>query len=135
MPPFYIGSTSIKKINNGYRGSVSSKKYKAIWNDELLLNPHLFKTIILSVHESRLMATEREFLLQWQLKVSTNPMYINEAYARKNFLYGKLGIRPSEESKEKNRLAHLGKKDSEQTRKKKSNSMKNKPKPRGVDLY
>jgi hypothetical protein len=27
LPPFYIGSTSVEKINNDYNGSVGSQKY------------------------------------------------------------------------------------------------------------
>ena len=47
LPPFYIGSSSIDIINNGYRGSVSSKEYKQIWKTELKNNSHLFKIMII----------------------------------------------------------------------------------------
>jgi len=30
LPPWYIGSTNVDIINNGYNGSVKSKKYK-LW--------------------------------------------------------------------------------------------------------
>ena len=36
LPTFYIGSTSVEKIEQGYRGSVSSKRYQSIWEKELL---------------------------------------------------------------------------------------------------
>jgi hypothetical protein len=39
LPPFYIGSTSVNRISNGYHGSVSSKRYKSIWLEELKTNP------------------------------------------------------------------------------------------------
>lgn len=38
LPMFYIGSTSVSKIKNGYRGSVSSKQYKTVWMKELKEN-------------------------------------------------------------------------------------------------
>ena len=31
LPMFYIGSSSVKKIQNGYCGSISSKKYKNVF--------------------------------------------------------------------------------------------------------
>lgn len=48
LPIFYIGSTSVKKFMNGYRGSVSSKEYGKIWKEEIKLNPHLFISRLLS---------------------------------------------------------------------------------------
>jgi hypothetical protein len=89
LPPFYIGSSSVKKIENGYRGSVSSKKFKNIWKEELKNNPHLFKTVILTRHAHRKEATVREYQFQISLKAPINPLYINEAYAKKEFAYGK----------------------------------------------
>ena len=35
LPKWYIGSTSVEKIINGYLGSVVSRKYKDIWNFEI----------------------------------------------------------------------------------------------------
>jgi hypothetical protein len=89
LPPFYIGSSSIIKVINGYNGSVSSIKYKKIWQQELKDAPHLFKTIILTNHEHRKDATEREYQFQVAVSSSSNPMYINEAYAKRGFAYGK----------------------------------------------
>ena len=83
LPPFYIGSTKVDKIKNGYKGSVSSKEYKTIWKEELSQNPHLFKTVIISTHDVRKEATEKELKLQMQVKAPTSSMYINKAYARK----------------------------------------------------
>ena len=51
LPSYYIGSTSLKRIENGYRGSVSSKEYKNIWKSELIDNPHLFEIEIISKHK------------------------------------------------------------------------------------
>jgi hypothetical protein len=101
MPPFYIGSTSISKVNSGYRGSVVSREYKTIWRSELRNNPHLFKTSILSTHQTRGDATDKENKLQRMLCVVKNSMYINMSYAsprgftdldksgKRNGMYGK----------------------------------------------
>ena len=139
LPPFYIGSTSVKKMENGYRGSVSSKKFKNIWKEELKNNPHLFKTVILTRHAHRKEATEREFQFQFSLKAPINPLYINEAYAKKEFAYGKkqskehvikrtahrkgkpgtrTGHTNSPEHRRKLYEANLGKKHSEETKQK-----------------
>lgn len=37
LPPFYIGSTSVDNLKNGYKGSVMSKKYKNIWKGEYMI--------------------------------------------------------------------------------------------------
>ena len=85
LPPFYIGSTSIDNINKGYRGSVQSKQYKSIWKQELHSHPDLFKTIILTKHETREEAMEREVVFQEAFSVARNPMYINMAHANGKF--------------------------------------------------
>lgn len=81
LPPFYIGSTSIKKLTNGYHGSINSKKYKKIYQNELKNNPNLFKSVIISKHENREDALLKEYTLQKKLKVASSPLYINECYA------------------------------------------------------
>ena len=86
LPPFYIGSTSIDNINKGYRGSVSSKKYMAIWKQEFAYHPELFKTIILTKHETRQEALDKEIVFHESLSVALNPMYINMAHANGKFL-------------------------------------------------
>ena len=79
LPPFYIGSSSIDIINNGYRGSVSSKEYKQIWKTELKNNSHLFKIHIISYHKTREEANIKERSLHIALNVVNNPMYINRS--------------------------------------------------------
>ena len=59
LPKWYIGSTSVEKIINGYLGSVVSRKYKDIWNFEIKNNPELFKVRILSVYSNRIKAPRR----------------------------------------------------------------------------
>jgi len=131
MPPFYIGYTTKAKISKGYNGTVSSKKYKAIWQQERRDNPHLFKTEILSHHETDEEALLREEALHRFYDVPNNPAFINMAISRKGFgasgsnnpLFGThptkdtiekrrsslKGKHQSKESNEKNRKSHLGK--------------------------
>jgi hypothetical protein len=88
LPPFYIGSSSIIKIETGYHGSVTSKRYKKVWNYEIKNNPHLFKTIIISKHDTRKQALEKEMKLQESLNVVHSPMYINRSLAKPNGFFG-----------------------------------------------
>jgi hypothetical protein len=87
-PSNYIGSTSVDKINNGYKGSVSSKKYKTIWESELKNNPHLFSVEIISYHDTRTEATNKELQLQKIFNAVTNPLFVNMAYAQPEGFFG-----------------------------------------------
>ena len=86
LPRFYIGSTSIDKIDRGYHGSVSSKKYKKIWNSELKEHPELFKTQILTTHETREEAFNEEVRYQKEHDVVNSNLYINMAIANKKLM-------------------------------------------------
>ena len=88
LPPFYIGSSSLTNVNNGYRGSVTSKKYGITWKEEIKNNPQLFKTIIISKHNTRQEALDKEFVLQTKLNVVMSPMYINLSFATKKGFFG-----------------------------------------------
>jgi len=88
LPPFYIGSSSVSRIESGYRGTVSSKIYKDIWNKELKENPHLFKTRVLTKHNTRKEAIDRELSFQKALSVVTSTLYINMAYATVDGFFG-----------------------------------------------
>jgi hypothetical protein len=88
LPPFYIGSTSIENINKGYHGSVKSKKYKEIWKSELKNNSNLFKTKILTTHNTREEALEKEKFFHQKLDVVKSPLYVNRAIASKNGCFG-----------------------------------------------
>lgn len=88
LPPFYIGSSSINKIHNGYRGSVASKLYGKIWKSELKLNPELFCTRIIATYSTRKDATLKELKFQTKLKVTQSSMYINRALAKPNGFHG-----------------------------------------------
>lgn len=85
LPPFYIGISSIPKIEKGYNGSVSSKQYKDIWDLERKQNPHLFKTKIIKTFENRGEAYNHETYLQNFFNVHKNPMYINLAIGYNSF--------------------------------------------------
>lgn len=137
LPPFYIGSSNINNICAGYCGSVKSRRYGNMWKCELANNRKLFKTKIISVHLTREEAFLKEEKLHRQLKVITNTMYINMTYANRRFCTidghspetcakisaantgNKMPPRGLE-YREKQRVAHLGKKASPETRLKKS---------------
>lgn len=77
LPPFYVGYTSKTKINNGYNGTVSSKRYKEIWCFERKNNPHLFKTRVIKEFTSRKEAQTHEHYLLKNISAHKNPLYIN----------------------------------------------------------
>jgi hypothetical protein len=81
LPPFYIGSSSVEKVQNGYHGSVCSKQFKDIWKSELRFNPNLFETKIISTHSDRKEATLKERTFQKKVNAVRNPLYINQSFA------------------------------------------------------
>ena len=89
LPNWYIGSSYEQKVLNGYNGTVLSKKYKKIYNDEQKHNKHLFKTKILSYHSSPEKALEEELRLQKAHFVVSNNNYFNESYAQPNGFFGR----------------------------------------------
>ena len=88
LPPFYIGSSSIKKIEEGYMGSVTSKKYKHIYKKELKNNPSLFKLKIISKQKTRREALHRELFFHKHLDVVKSELYINQSSAIANGFFG-----------------------------------------------
>ena len=89
MPKFYVGSTSIKKIESGkYYGSVSSRKWKEIFNEELKNNKHLFSVEILSKHLTRKEALKEELRIQIELNVVKSNDFINQSLASPNGFFG-----------------------------------------------
>lgn len=127
LPMFYIGSSSVNKVlNENYHGSVTSKKYKDTWKQEIKQNPHLFKTKILKEFHSRKNATYHERKLQVKLNIVRSPMYINMAIASVNGFFGMdlRGKFVSEESKRKMSEYRIGKLLSEETKQKISNKNK-----------
>ena len=86
LPPFYIGSTFLDKIEDGYIGSVTSKTYAQIWKSEKRVSRHLFKTYVIAVFDTREAALNKEEKLQRFVKAAHNPLYINQAYANGGFI-------------------------------------------------
>jgi hypothetical protein len=89
MPKRYIGSSSISKVNLGYNGSVSSKKWKSLYESEQLNNKHLFKTRILTKHTTSLEAREMERILHMRYNVVASSEYFNESIAIPNGYFGR----------------------------------------------
>lgn len=88
MPKAYIGSSSVEKVMSGYRGSVSSIKYKNIWRKELKQNPWLFRTIILRKYTTRQEALAAENRMQKECDVVKSDFFINQSFANKNGFFG-----------------------------------------------
>lgn len=111
LPPFYIGHASISNIKNGYRGSVSSKKYKQIWKQELKFNPQLFKTKVLKIFNTKKEALENEKYLQHSLQVHKNSLYINMSIVSDKFFVSNpsvfIGRKHTEKTKEKLRQKNI----------------------------
>ena len=89
LPKWYIGSSTIQKVKNGYNGTILSKKWYNIYQNEQKENKHLFKTRILSTHETRKQALEEELRVQKLHSVRDNSKYFNESYATVNGYFGK----------------------------------------------
>lgn len=88
LPSYYVGSSSVDRVESGYRGSVKSKQYKDIWESELISNSDMFVTSILSYHQTRKDALECELQYQLQHDVVRNPLYINKSLASPNGYFG-----------------------------------------------
>jgi len=89
LPKRYIGSCKLERIYSGYNGSVSSKKYKRIYDEEQIKNKHLFKTRILSIHQTDIEAKEKEKDLQIKYNVVLSKKYFNESIAIPNGFFGR----------------------------------------------
>jgi hypothetical protein len=95
LPPFYIGSTKLSKIEKGYNGTVCSKQYQSIWRSERQHHRHLFKTIVLSTFDNHSDALLKEANLQKMLNVVENPLYINKSLANTKFKENRTGKKHS----------------------------------------
>ncbi|MFK5882876.1 MAG: NUMOD3 domain-containing DNA-binding protein [Candidatus Izemoplasma sp.] len=153
LPPFYIGSTSIENLSNGYYGSICSKKYKETFRKELKENPQLFDVIILEEFKDRREALAYELEVQKQKDVVKSDLYMNMAFASVDGFFGMsvkgkdspnygkkhteeyrkarsgsnhplYGTHLTEEQKKAVSKAHLGKKVSKATKLKMSESLK-----------
>lgn len=109
MPPFYIGSTSVERIQKGYHGSVSSAKWKGIWQSELKNNPHLFFTFIIPNTYVNSKKSKLKYEIVWQkaFEVVENEHFINSVYATGKFFTTKEAIMKALETKRiKGKLKH-----------------------------
>lgn len=93
LPPFYIGYSTVKNVNNGYHGTVSSREYQPIWRNELKTHPDLFKTTIIRTFDKRGDAMDLEERLQRALNAHAHPLHINKAIAGKQFNCDNRGIK------------------------------------------
>lgn len=100
-PQNYIGSTSINRIRDGYMGSVSSKKYKSIWKQELKDHPELFHLEIISYHDTRPEATYKELQVHKLFNVAKNPLFVNMSLAQPKGYFGISNTSPRGPSKTK----------------------------------
>ncbi len=89
LPRRYIGSCKISRIRSGYNGSISSKKWSTIYKYEQTNNKHLFKTRILSVHETSVSALNEELRLHLAYDVVQSKDFMNESLARVNGFFGR----------------------------------------------
>lgn len=89
LPRRYIGSSSVEKVLNGYNGSVSSIKWKSLYDEEQKENKHLFKTRILTIHLTDSVAREMEKQLHIKYDVVASPLYFNESIAVPNGFFGR----------------------------------------------
>ena len=88
LPPFYIGSSTIQKVNDGYHGSVKSKKYEKLWRSELKHNPQLFKTRLIRTFATKRDALAHERKIHLLLNVTHNPLYVNLSVAQVDGVFG-----------------------------------------------
>lgn len=87
-PKKYVGSSKISKIEEGYKGSVASKEFCQIWNDEIRDNPQFFTTEIFSKHKTRKSAMKAELKFQKNNQVVKSEYWFNKAEARVNGFFG-----------------------------------------------
>ena len=129
LPHYYVGSTSVESVENGYHGSVRSKRWKSVWDEELRENNEMFETVILSYHTTRSAALHEELRFQKENDVVRSKVWINDGYAQPNGAFGRdvsgelnpmFGKTHSPEMIEVIKTIHTGRKDNDETRKKKS---------------
>ena len=89
LPPYYIGSTKLSKLKNGYLGSVRSKKWKNKFKLEVLNGRGLFDYEILSEHDTRESALLAEYNYQKENDVVNSNLYFNESLANVNGFFGR----------------------------------------------
>nr|CAI3971128.1 homing endonuclease [Ochrobactrum phage ORM_20] len=89
MPSFYIGYAKVSAIEKGYRGSVSSKSYKNLWDKEIKENPHLFRVKILEIFNTWKEAHYKEIELLEHFDVRNSSLFINKGIFKYHLKVGK----------------------------------------------
>jgi len=89
LPRRYIGSCNTKNILKGYNGSISSKRWKDLYEYEQKNNKHLFKTRILKEFETHHEAIFEENKLHIKYDVVKSDLYMNESNAVVNGFFGR----------------------------------------------
>ena len=104
LPPFYIGSTTFKRLSKGYHGSVTSIKYGDIWKYEIKNNPQLFITVPIPGQTANTATEILDLELAWQKEfdVARNPRFINQCLAKKGFCHTKESARKAVETRKRN---------------------------------
>lgn len=102
LPPFYIGSSSKRKVDAGYGGSVVSQQFKKLWEVARREEPELFRTVVISEHKTRKEALDAERALHLKLDVVASELFINMAIAG---VY-RHTAKHTDETKSKMRAAH-----------------------------
>lgn len=133
-----FGSSNIKRIESGYRGSVSSRQWKEIWKKELKENPQLFTIEILSTFANRKEALAEENRLHHELNVVQSDFFINKSYACINGFFGaklipwnkgkKIPYRPSNRDFNGQKNSFYGRHHSKETKEKLRNKLKGRTK-------
>jgi hypothetical protein len=117
---FYIGSSSKDKVLLGsYFGSIKSKKWKNVYQQELRNNPNAFRIKILSEWNTRKDALTEELRLHKEHDVVNSLDYFNESLASPNGYFGRTVTGEDHPS--------YGKSWTEESRLKASESAKNRP--------
>lgn len=88
LPPYYIGSTSLRKLCGGYRGSVGSREWSKLFKKEVQEKPELFKVEVVKYFNERLDALLYESELQTDLDVVHSEDYMNKSIASANGIFG-----------------------------------------------
>ena len=101
MPRYYIGSTSRKKIEEGYIGTVISKKWKNVFKKEARDHRELFTVQILSEHETRRGALKHELEEQLKRDDVKSEEYINMSFAKVNGFFWYEWTRATNDSRAK----------------------------------
>lgn len=83
LPPFYVGSSSMSRLEKGYRGSPKSIEWGALWEGARRSRPELFEYSVVSRHFTREGATNAERVYHEIASVVSSPFYANKAVANK----------------------------------------------------